>query len=179
MRFRVLLIVPLAVIAAACGSSNSSSNTSSSPAATSTSSANANLPTGISTRKFPVLGTILVNQSGRTLYVFTPEKGGKLVCTGSCAALWPPLKNSGQTPPLASLVHPNLVGSVTDPSGGKIITYSGYPLHTYAPDTLAGDIKGQGIDGKWYVISPFGTVITKKPASSSSSSSSGYGSGGY
>jgi predicted lipoprotein with Yx(FWY)xxD motif len=177
VRFRSLLVVPLALAAVACGSSSSSS-----PGTTTTSNRAANVPPGLSTRKLSSLGTILVNQDGRTLYVFSPEKGGKIVCTGSCAALWPQLKNSGQSPSVSSaLVHPNLVSSVADPSGGKIITYAGWPLHTYTPDTVAGSVKGQGVvgpgAGQWHVIAPSGQVVTKSASSSSSSSSGGYGSG--
>jgi predicted lipoprotein with Yx(FWY)xxD motif len=120
------------------------------------------------------LGTILTNQNGRTLYVFTPEQGGKVACTGSCATTWPPLTSSGGEPSMSStLVHPALVGSVANPAGGKIITYADWPLHTYSGDMAAGDVKGQGIGGQWYAISPSGQV--NKKSASSSSSSGGYG----
>lgn len=177
MRFRALFVVSLAVAAGACGSSSSNSGTGSAPAAASTRTTASGVPAGLSTRKVSPLGTILVNESGRTLYTFTPEKGGKVACTGSCATLWPPLTTTEQKPSVSSaLVHPNLVGTVADPSGGKIVTYAGWPLHTYTPDTQAGMVKGQGVSGQWYVISPSGQVNTR--SAGSSSSSSGYGSGG-
>jgi predicted lipoprotein with Yx(FWY)xxD motif len=116
-----------------------------------------------------------------TLYVYMPEKGGKVACTGGCAALWPPMKSpSGGKPATTSAVHPNLVGTVADPSGGTIVTYAGWPLHTYTSDTAPREANGQGVDGKWYAISPSGQVITKPISTGSSStttSSSGYGSG--
>jgi predicted lipoprotein with Yx(FWY)xxD motif len=117
---------------------------------------------------------VLVNGRGRTLYAFTPEKGGKVVCTGSCATLWPPLTvPSGQTVRRSALVHPSLISTVADPSGGRIVTYAGYPLHTYAHDAVPGDVKGQGIGSQWYVISTGGTIITRKPSSSSTTTTSG------
>jgi predicted lipoprotein with Yx(FWY)xxD motif len=124
------------------------------------------------------LGTILTNESGRTLYTFTPEKGGKIACTGSCATIWPALTTSGQPSVSSTLVHANLVGTVADPSGGKIVTYAGWPLRTYTSDTQAGQVKGQGFDGTWYVISPSGQVITSS-ASSSTSTTTTTTSGGY
>jgi predicted lipoprotein with Yx(FWY)xxD motif len=127
---------------------------------------------------------VLTDGKGRTLYVYMPEKGGKVACTGGCASLWPPMKSpSGGKPATTSAVHPNLVGTVADPSGGTIVTYAGWPLHTYASDTGPGVANGQGVDGKWYVISPSGQVITKPVGSATSttttstSTSGGYGSG--
>jgi len=74
-------------------------------------------------------------------------------------------------------VHPALVCTVASPSGRSIITYAGWPLHTYTADTTHGSYKGQGYGAQWYMISPSGTVITK-PVSGGSGSSSGYGSSG-
>jgi predicted lipoprotein with Yx(FWY)xxD motif len=174
VRFRALLIVPLAVLAVACGSSSSNTGTVSAPPTSTTRTTVTGVPAGLSSRKLSGLGQVLVNESGRTLYTFTPEKGGKIACTGSCATLWPPLTTTEQKPSISStLVHPNLVGTIADPSGGKIVTYAGWPLHTYTPDTQAGTANGQGVDGMWYVIAPSGQVVTKSAGSSSSSSSGG------
>ena len=173
MRSQPLLVVPLALLAA-CGSSGSSSSTSN-PAATST-------PINrIATQRVPGgIGAVLVSGKGRTLYVFLPEKGGKVRCVGGCASLWPPLlMHPGGKPAGTTPVHATLIGTVANPSGGSIISYAGWPLHTYAPDTARGSYKGQGHGGQWYMISPSGTIITK-PVSSANNGSSGssYGSGG-
>jgi predicted lipoprotein with Yx(FWY)xxD motif len=176
MRAPAALVLPLALLAAACGSSNTNSSPSSPSSAATTSSTASSVQVGLSTRKLPSIGTILVNQGGRSLYVFTPEKGGKVACTGSCATTWPPLKSAGHAPSMSStLVHAALVGKVADPSGGEIITYAGWPLHTYSGDSAAGQVTGQGIGGQWYAISPSGQVNMRK---ASSSSGGGYG-GGY
>lgn len=126
-------------------------------------------------RRLPSYGQVLVNGSGRTLYVFTPERGGKVKCTGSCASLWPPLTvpAGGKPRVVGAAIHHALISTVPNPSGGSIATYAGWPLHTYAQDTTAGSTNGQGIGGQWYMISPAGKVITKKAGSSSSSGSSG------
>jgi predicted lipoprotein with Yx(FWY)xxD motif len=124
---------------------------------------------------------VLVNGQGRTLYLFMPEKGAKVKCTGSCASLWPPVKSSSGTPSASGGAHAGMLSKVADPAGGSIVTYAGWPLHTYASDSGPGSASGQGIDGQWYVVSPTGTPITKKASSSSSGGSSsggGYG-GGY
>lgn len=178
MRARVALVLPLVLLAAACGSSTTNSGPSASAPPASTSTTTTSVPVGLSTRKISPLGVVLVNQRGRTLYVFTPEKGGKVTCTGSCATTWPPLTSSGAEPRMSStLVHAALVGKVADPSGGNVITYAGWPLHTYSGDTAAGQVNGQGVGGKWYAISASGQVNMRKATSSSSSSGGGYGSG--
>lgn len=68
-----------------------------------------------------------------------------------------------------------MISTVADPSGGSVVTYNGWPLHTYAPDSGPGSASGQGIAGQWWVVSTSGTPITKKASSSSSSG----GHGGY
>jgi hypothetical protein len=36
-------------------------------------------------------GKVLVAANGRTLYLFTADKGGKSDCSGKCTSVWPPL----------------------------------------------------------------------------------------
>jgi predicted lipoprotein with Yx(FWY)xxD motif len=113
----------------------------------------------------PGVGAVLVSGTGRALYIFTPEKGGKIKCTGGCASLWPPLRLvTGATPEVGTAVHPNLVGTISTPTG-RVITYAGWPLHIYTADADHGTFRGQGNGGQWYLISPSGPIITR-PVSS-------------
>jgi predicted lipoprotein with Yx(FWY)xxD motif len=167
-------VVLLALLAAGCGGSGSSSTPTSSTQTTTT-------PTGahnrLTTQRAPGVGAVLSNWQGRTLYVYLPEKGGKIKCVGGCATTWPPeVLLAGEQPATTSPVHPKLVGTIANPSGGRIVTYAGWPLHTYTGDASHGSYRGQGSGGQWYMISPSGPVITKpvtKPVSSGA-----YG-GGY
>lgn len=184
MRTPALLVAPLALLAAACGSSSSSSSPASSATPTTTGSTSASSTTRqaadrITTQRVQGgIGAVLTDGQGRAVYVFLPEKGGKIACTGGCASTWPPLKvASGVKPVATAAVHPRLLGTVADPSGGAIITYAGWPLHTYVGDTARGQYNGQGYAGKWYLISPSGTTITKSVSSTTTSTSGGYGSG--
>jgi predicted lipoprotein with Yx(FWY)xxD motif len=183
MRSKALLILPLAWLAAACASSNPTPSTSTHAAT----SAPASSGTGgssvmLGTRTLGGVGTILVDAQGRTLYTFAPDKGQKVTCTGSCATYWPPLKISAGRAGVSSGIQASMVGSDPNPSGGRVVTYNGWPLYTYVADQSAGTDHGQGINssgGLWYVISPSGAVITKKSSSSSSNSSSGGYGGAY
>jgi predicted lipoprotein with Yx(FWY)xxD motif len=113
------------------------------------------------------LGPVLVNAEGHTLYIFAPDKDKKVTCVSSCAAVWPPAAlPSGQKPVAAGPVKQSLLGSDPNPAGGQVITYAGWPLYTYVTDTAPGQHAGQALNlngGLWYVISPAGKVITKKP----------------
>ena len=178
MRSKALLLVPLALVAAACGSSSSNSAaTSSTPASSSGASPSSSTGVALSTRTLPGVGAVLVNAQGRTLYTFAPDKASKVTCTGACAAIWPPLKTSaGQKAATSGGVSGSLVSSDANPSGGQVVTYHGWPLYLYTADPTAGTDHGEGINssgGFWYVISPSGTVIKAKSSGSSGSSSSG------
>jgi len=98
----------------------------------------------------PTLGQILVNASGMTLYRLTQDHPGFSACSGSCAALWPPLTVAG-TPGLAS----GLAGSLTTfarPDGSLQVQYNGMPLYLFAGDAKPGDVNGQDADGIWFVV---------------------------
>jgi predicted lipoprotein with Yx(FWY)xxD motif len=117
----------------------------------------------ISTRKLPKLSVVLVDSTGRTLYMFVPDKRSKVTCVGTCAAVWPPVKlPAGAKAVAGGQVKQSLLGSDRDPAGGSVVTYNGWPLYTYVSDTSAGQAKGQALNlngGYWYVLAPSGKVI--------------------
>jgi predicted lipoprotein with Yx(FWY)xxD motif len=121
----------------------------------------------IGTRTLPGLGTILVSASGRTLYVFAPDKDRKVTCLSkACVTAWPPIKlPAGAKPVAKGSAKQKLLGSDADRAGGRVVTYKGWPLYLFKGDTKAGVARGQDINltgGYWYVISPSGTVIKHK-----------------
>jgi predicted lipoprotein with Yx(FWY)xxD motif len=121
----------------------------------------------VKTARVKGLGTILVNNKGFTLYMFKPDKQKRVTCKGACAAVWPPLKvKAGQKPTAGGLARRRLLGTDKNPGGGLVATYNKWPLYTYVIDTKPGQAKGQAVNnsgGLWYVLSPRGKVITKKP----------------
>jgi len=160
------------LVLAGCGSSSSSSSSSSAaasaPAATTTAAASAPAAGAtISAATVPGVGSVLVNDKGHTLYVFNPDQHAHVTCTGSCAAVWPPLMASSTKPTVSAPLKASLLGTDPDPSGGQVITYNGWPLYTYVGDAAAGTASGQAENlngGVWYAITPAGVVVTK-PAS--------------
>ena len=122
----------------------------------------------LSTADVGDVGNVVVDGSGRTLYVFDKDtaKPPKSNCDGGCAAMWPPVKAGSGTPKLDG-IDASLVGTVERSDGSKQLTLKGWPLYTFAKDDEAGDAYGQAVGGTWWVVGPDGTKITKKAAASS------------
>ena len=200
----ISLALGAAATAAACSSSSStlapagatssapapttSSATSSAPVAAPSSSAPASASAAsvtISAKSVPGVGTVLVNGQGKTLYMLTSEKGGKITCTAAsgCLAVWPETDlPSGSTAAKAgSGVQSSLLGTVKGANGNLEVTYNHWPLYTFAGDSGPGMAKGQGLvnfGGTWYVLNTAGNPVTTSTSSSGSSPSAG-GVGGY
>ena len=120
------------------------------------------------------LGKILVNSSGRTLYLFEKDKNGKSACSAACAGFWPPLITTGK-PVAGAGIKASLLGTTKRADGRMQVTYNHHPLYTFVMDTAKGQTKGENLDkfgAEWYVLGPAGTKIEKaQPAPS--------GGGGY
>jgi predicted lipoprotein with Yx(FWY)xxD motif len=153
-----LLASSLAIGVAACGSS---SNTTSTTKASTSAAKAAVVVIGAKTE--PGLGTVLVSSTGKTLYQFLPDAAEHVTCTGSCATVWPPVTlPAGAKLSASGAVKQSLLSSDPDPSGGRVVTYAGWPLYTYVADSAPGSHSGQGINingGLWYVMSPSGKAI--------------------
>jgi predicted lipoprotein with Yx(FWY)xxD motif len=120
-------------------------------------------------------GIVLVNGSGRTLYVFSPDKGHGVTCSGACASIWPPLTTTG-TPMAGHGIKASELGTTSGPNGTQVVTYDHWPLYLYVQDTNPGQDTGQGIvsfGGKWSTITPSGSAFGAAAASKASSKSSG------
>lgn len=123
------------------------------------------------------LGNIVVDGAGRSLYLFTKDtKGsGKSSCTGQCLATWSPLVATG-TPSGDGIT--GTLGTIPTPDGKKQVTLNGWPLYYFAADKAPGDVRGQGIQGTWWVVTAAGVAISAA-ASSAAASSSASGGGNY
>jgi len=98
------------------------------------------------------LGGILVDTTGRTVYMFEKDQGTTSACTGACANAWPALEANG-TPTAGAGLDPSKIGS----ANGQV-TYAGHLLYFYSGDGKAGDTVGASIPS-WDAVSPTGTAI--------------------
>jgi predicted lipoprotein with Yx(FWY)xxD motif len=122
------------------------------------------------------LGRILVDATGRTLYLFKADIGTTSACSGACATAWPPLR-TGATPVVAGGANAALVGTIPRSDGARQVTYQGHPLYLFVKDHKPGDITGQGVvafGAAWFVLSPAGNQISSQPTGQVSSSSSSH-----
>jgi predicted lipoprotein with Yx(FWY)xxD motif len=93
-------------------------------------------------------GKALVDQKGMTLYVFDKDAGGKSTCNGQCATNWPPLAATADAKASGDWTI------VTRDDGTKQWAYKGKPLYTWAKDTKAGDVTGDGVNNVWHIAQP-------------------------
>jgi predicted lipoprotein with Yx(FWY)xxD motif len=109
------------------------------------------------------LGMILVDGSGRTLYLFEKDQPNQSACAGACAAAWPVDHSSG-TPTAGNGVKAALLGTISRSDGTSQVTYNHHPLYYFSGDHGTGQENGQGVDAfgaEWYVVSPAGAKVDK------------------
>jgi predicted lipoprotein with Yx(FWY)xxD motif len=148
---RTILALALLALTACGGTTTSQSTSTGTPQ-----------PTTIAVASNATLGQILVDGSGRTLYLFVADQGTTSVCYTDCAAAWPPVLTPG--PPQAGAgATASLLGTTARKDGSTEVTYGGHPLYYFIGDKNPGDTTGQKLNnfgGLWYVVSPSGMQIT-------------------
>ena len=112
----------------------------------------------VNTVQHAELGTILVDISGRSQYLFTPDERNKSNCSGACALAWPPLITVGD-PVAGEGVSSRGVGTIVRDDGYTQVTYNGWPLYYFFRDDKPGDTNGQDSRGVWYVLSTDGGAV--------------------
>ncbi|MFB8026928.1 SCO0930 family lipoprotein [Streptomyces sp. NPDC056465] len=114
---------------------------------------------GLSVRKDPELGDVVVDKRGMTVYRFKKDSAWpmKSACTGDCLKKWPVV------PP----VKKNEVAGVTTkgfvtfnrPDGIQQQSLDCWPVYTFSGDKKPGDTNGQGVGGTWYAVSPDAKLV--------------------
>jgi predicted lipoprotein with Yx(FWY)xxD motif len=87
---------------------------------------------------------VLVDRQGRTLYSADVEKGGKILCTGGCVAIWKPVLGSSNEAKSAGMD----LSTVMRPDGESQLTFEGLPLYTFTEEG-AGQLTGDGFSDKF------------------------------
>jgi predicted lipoprotein with Yx(FWY)xxD motif len=164
-------VIPLTALAvAACGGGGGA--TAATPKTSSASSATV----GVANSS---LGSILVNSTGRAVYLFKADVGDKSACTGACATAWPPLLATG-APTAGTGLTASKLATITRSGGSHQVSYNGHPLYLYVGDKKPGDVTGQGVTAfgaAWFALTPAGNQASAPAPNSSGSTSSGGGNG--
>jgi predicted lipoprotein with Yx(FWY)xxD motif len=131
-----------------------------------------------------VLGTVLANGKGMTVYWFAADHGMTSACFGACAAAWPPVIGM---PKAATGALTGTLGTITRSGGAKQATYNGHPLYTFQADTSPGQVNGNlvtGFGAEWHAITigasgGASTTPGTGVGTTSGTGGSGSGSGGW
>jgi predicted lipoprotein with Yx(FWY)xxD motif len=161
-------LVGALLVVAACSSSGgaSASPTAAStapsvaPSASAAASASASAAAGGEVYEVKVatgaVGSYLVGEDGKTLYMFTVDAPNKSNCNGDCATTWPPFIVSDDDTLKAGDGVTGTLTTFARADGTKQVAINGVPLYYYKVDKAAGDTNGQGVGGKWFVVPPAG-----------------------
>ena len=104
------------------------------------------------------LGSILTDDEGKTLYLFTPDSKNTTTCYDACAQAWPPLLTAG-APEASDGADASLLGTTVRADGATQVTYNDAPVYYFAKDQKAGDTTGQGVGDVWFVLSAEGNRV--------------------
>lgn len=139
----------------------------------------------ISTRVVTGVGTVLTDQSGRTLYTPRQEANGVIKCTAGCLSFWFPVAvGSGAAPRGASALTGTL-SSIQRPDGGRQLTYNGQPLYTFKLDVAPGQAHGNNFTDSFggqsftWRAATVGASVPAPPASTPGSNPYQGGPAGY
>lgn len=147
MKRNAVVLAVLVLLVSACGEAGSDGSTFTTTGASPE-------PRGVRTAGTS-LGTILVDPSGMTMYVFTLDTEGESVCYDSCAILWPPVPGNVSIGPG---LDPSMFGVTIRTDGTTQLTVGGQPLYLWASDNAPGDVTGQNVDGVWFVVDSSGRI---------------------
>lgn len=132
---------------------------------------------GVATRDLPGVGTVLVDNAGKTLYFTDSDMPGAIKCTAECNSVWiPAAAPSGVT------LGANM-GTVQRPDGTSQLTYQSKPLYTFTLDTKEKPSFGNnqtdsfaGTDFTWHAVI---VSASNQPAPTSDTGYDRGGGGGY
>lgn len=124
-----------ALVLAACGDSNDDNGGAT--------AANASTSSGVVSVKDVDGSDVLANSQGKTLYTANVEKGGQIMCTGSCTSFWEPAMATPKQANSASSQLDVKLATVKRPDGGQQLTFKGKPLYSFTQEG-AGQLDGDG-----------------------------------
>jgi predicted lipoprotein with Yx(FWY)xxD motif len=159
---------------AACGSSDdTTTSTTSAPATSGAATVDLSDSAG--------LGQILVDGSGRTLYLFEKDdEGDESYCSGDCAKDWPPFTTKGE-PQAGDGIDAAKLTTFKREDGTTQVAYDDHPLYYFSEDTAAGEANGNGLDefgAEWYALDASGQTAEgdeeSEGSTDSTSTDSGY-----
>ncbi|MCS7477233.1 hypothetical protein ACFFQW_12755 [Umezawaea endophytica] len=114
-------------------------------------------PTTVQLGRNPLLGDVVVDGEGFTLYRHDRDTANPSVsvCTGECTATWRPVLVSDAIP--FRNLDQDFLDTVLRPDGGRQMTVGGWPAYRFVDDRVPGQVSGQGLEDAWFALAPNGT----------------------
>lgn len=143
-----------AICLAACGSSSKSSGAASvSSPATAT----------VTASKLPGYSKVLTTSSGQAVYLLTSDPAGGSRCSGSCAAQWPPLVETGALR-AGPGVNASLLSAFKRGDGKEQVMYNHHALYMHKGTGAASGAGLASDGGIWYLVAPSGKAVKSTSA---------------
>jgi predicted lipoprotein with Yx(FWY)xxD motif len=99
---------------------------------------------------------VLVDQNGCALYLNTSDTPERTDVSNDQERTWIPITAPIQ---VTGELDQSKVGTFTRPDGERQATYNGHQLYRFAGDRAPGEAKGQGVDGKFFLIGKNGEPV--------------------
>lgn len=99
-----------------------------------------------------VLGKILTDSEGMSLYFFSKDVDGTSLCTDGCLDNWPVFYKENIT--VDAGLDANDFATITRSDGVKQTTYKGWPLYYFINDKNPGETNGDKVKNVWYIAKP-------------------------
>jgi predicted lipoprotein with Yx(FWY)xxD motif len=143
--------------------------------------------TVVAVRQVSGVGTVLVDQAGKTLYSPEQEAHGTIRCTSSCLSFWFPVTVSSPHPVPHVTGLGRALGTIRRPDDGKTqLTYNGKPLYTFRLDQSPGQAHGNnftdsfdGTSFSWQAVATGGGAADGSGPAHASPSGGPYQGPGY
>jgi predicted lipoprotein with Yx(FWY)xxD motif len=99
----------------------------------------------------------IVDDKGKTLYIFAKDVMGDSKCTDACLKIWPVFYREKIS--VSSGLNSSDFDTITRTDGNKQTTYKGRPLYYFSSDVNPDDHKGEGVNDVWFVAKQDYTIF--------------------
>lgn len=109
-------------------------------------------------------GNILVDQDRQAIYFFAGDVTGESNCNGGCADRWPAVLADLYDLEIDAYLNKSDFSTVNRADGTKQITYKGWPLYYFSPESdgvleQPGETLGDGLGGLFHIAKPDYTLL--------------------
>lgn len=94
----------------------------------------------------------ITDEKGFSLYTFDLDDANVSNCIDQCIEIWPVFYSDTADIVVPSSLEKEDFGEITRSDGKKQTTYKSKPLYYFHTDTVAGDVKGDWVNGVWHLV---------------------------